>query len=283
MPAYKASSHVTITCLQCGKKFPALRYQNKRFCSRRCSNVYHSVPTKIGICLECGKEFSLRIQEKKTYCSKACYLKNIKRKPRTCPQCGKVYIPKRQRQKHCSPYCQSQARRSRVSIRCETCGKEFETISCKKERTRYCCKKCQMLDMFSSKEEQHVIKLVTKLLDESPIVQHTFSWLKNPDTGRSLYIDAYFPGHNLIVEYDGKQHLHFMPFYHKTRQQFLALQQRDRTKESLIKEHGLLLIRISDKEPRTQEHVAKRLIEANVELVYPKQLQFFDTLCGSHS
>jgi len=130
-----------------------------------------------------------------------------------------------------------------------------------------------MLGMFSSNEERHVIRLAAELLDESPVHQHTFPWLRNPDTGRPLHIDAYFPGHNLIIEYDSKQHNRFMPFYHRTRQQFLNLQQRDRVKESLIKEHGILLIRISDKESRTKERIAKLLMEAGVTLMYPKQLR----------
>ena len=113
--------------------------------------------------------------------------------------------------------------------------------------------------MSSSGEEHRVIRIISSLLDEGPIHQQSFSWLLNPTTGQRLRVDAYFPKSNLVVEYDGQQHRKFMPYFHKTPQHFLDLRYRDHTKERLVQERGLLFLRVTDLEPKTAEHLARRL------------------------
>jgi len=195
------------------------------------------------ICKHCNKSFEVQPHQ-----------------PHVCSQCGKVYTPKKHTdQKYCSPECQASAQCSQVTISCETCGKEISVTESRAKRTKYCSKKCQMLSMFSSCDERRVVKIISDLLNEIPVKQHTWDWLTNPKSGRPLYIDAYFPQHNLAVEYDGRQHWQFVPFYHKTRQQFTELQYRDKVKECLLKQFGILLLRITSKEPKTDKYIATRL------------------------
>lgn len=285
MPTRK--ERVTKICPNCGKPFSFYLYETwRKFCSRSCSNAYHANPTTVKVCPTCGKEFLNHGYDNEKFCSHECFLVHLRRKPHTCPQCSKTFVPKRHTdQKYCSPECQGIARQTRVVINCETCGKEIIIIQALLGRKRYCSKKCQMLSMFSSCEEREVIKTISNLLDELPIVQYTCSWLTNPKTDRPLYVDAYFPQHNLAVEYDGKQHREFMPFYCKTKQQFLELQERDRVKESLLQQYSIPLLRVTDKEPRTEAYIALRLnkiLKHPIQSIQP-QLPNFCIPCGSHS
>lgn len=73
-------------------------------------------------------------------------------------------------------------------------------------------------------------------------------WLRNPLTGRCLEIDAYHPGLNVGIEYNGIQHYKFPNHLHSNteigRKAFEAGQSRDRLKHRLCKLRGLKLIEI---------------------------------------
>lgn len=69
-------------------------------------------------------------------------------------------------------------------------------------------------------------------------------WLRNPRTGRSLELDGYSHALHMAFEFDGAQHFHYTPGFHKTRENFKRMQERDQTKDRLCKENGILLVRI---------------------------------------
>lgn len=48
--------------------------------------------------------------------------------------------------------------------------------------------------------------------------------------GSSLYLDIFMPNIGLIVEVHGRQHYEHVPFFHKTKMEFLMAQKRDRDK-----------------------------------------------------
>lgn len=278
--------HAMATCLNCGAEFSVWEFENRKFCSRLCSNAYHSNPMVSKVCPECKREFTSRDYKKRIFCSRECYLNHIRREPHVCPQCGQSYTPeKHSDQKYCSPECQALASRSRITIHCEECGKEISVMKSRVDRTKYCSKKCQLLNMFSSCDERRVVGIISGLLDEAPLRQHTWDWLINPESERPLHVDAYFPQHNLAVEYDGKQHRQFLPFYHKTRQQFLELQHRDEVKEHLLKQHNIPLVRITSKEPKTISHIVARVSAVLARFSLPIQPSFpsFYILCDNHS
>ena len=259
--------HVTTVCLNCGEEFAHPQYQPRKFCSRACANTSDAHEPATRTCPHCGQEFTTidyNGRDPQTYCSNDCRLDSIRVADRACEQCGKMFTPKDgkhkgHKQKYCSPKCQNRAHRTRVTIECERCGKPIQVIQSRLGRTRYCSKHCQFRSMFSSAQEREMVDLLATILNEKPFRQHTFDWLRNDRTGRLLYIDAYFPITNLAVEYDGKQHRHFMPLYHKTKQQFADLKRRDRLKERLLAEHGVPLLRIQSTEPKTREHITARL------------------------
>lgn len=49
-------------------------------------------------------------------------------------------------------------------------------------------------------------------------------------TPDNLYLDIFIPCLPLIVEVHGKQHYEFVPFFHKTKANFLLAKKRDRDK-----------------------------------------------------
>jgi hypothetical protein len=72
-------------------------------------------------------------------------------------------------------------------------------------------------------------------------------WLVNPTTGKRMELDWYNPELKLAVEFNGRQHYEYTPFYHGNDPQegqvcFQEQQRRDREKESLCLRHGVYLI-----------------------------------------
>jgi len=67
-------------------------------------------------------------------------------------------------------------------------------------------------------------------------------FLKNPETGRNLECDMINHELKLVVEYNGAQHYHFTPYFHRTEEEFLKQQKRDQFKYEKLKELGYHLI-----------------------------------------
>lgn len=255
-----ASTKKTITCLNCELEFIVNCSSKRKFCSRNCANKFNSNVEIHAICPNCQVAFTYKSRKKK-FCSRKCFAEYKKPKPKTCPECKQQFYPRSHSKnpKHCSPKCQANARKKSVMRLCKNCKKPIMVTPSLLNRKRYCSRKCQLSNQFSSQQEKEVVSNFSKILNESPEIQYTTDWLKNPSTGRHLYVDAYFPEHNLIVEYDGKQHFIYVPFYHKSYKQFESLQYRDKIKELLIAQHNIALIRIRYDEPKTLEHFKTRI------------------------
>ena len=287
---------VALTCCTCGKEFQVRPCQaNRKYCSRKCTRTRVCIPI-VKTCLRCSKEFTVRpfeddrkfcgskcantkypppesrrcpvcnlpftpplTRRNQIYCSRKCYLDHIRIPTKICPVCQKPFTYNSHAdQIHCSPQCQGEARKKRVTITCKNCGKPFQTIPSRKDRTRYCSRQCQLKHMYHSQEETAVVDILERLLNESALRQHSFPWLVS-SLNRTMHIDAYFPQANLAVEYDGRHHQEYVPFYNKSLRAFHELQQRDREKELLFIQHDIPLLRIADNEPRTEIHLRQRL------------------------
>lgn len=76
------------------------------------------------------------------------------------------------------------------------------------------------------------------------------NWLKNPSTGRNLELDGYCEhirtplGKGLAFEYDGRQHSHYTPHFHKNHNDFIYQTKKDEYKDLKCKEKGVFLVRI---------------------------------------
>lgn len=61
-------------------------------------------------------------------------------------------------------------------------------------------------------------------------------------TGYNLEYDCYDPVSKVAIEYNGRQHSEFVPYFHKTEDKFHAQVERDRTKMRLSEKEGVRLI-----------------------------------------
>jgi hypothetical protein len=80
-----------------------------------------------------------------------------------------------------------------------------------------------------------------------------------------MYCDGYFQEINLVIEFDGRQHKIPIDKYGGEKA-FVRLQENDKLKEQLVKDHNIRLLRIDSKEEWYEnEHLKQRL---QVEGVY---------------
>jgi hypothetical protein len=105
----------------------------------------------------------------------------------------------------------------------------------------------------SNSDEAYVVDLCDEVLEEKAARQHRFDWLLgDPSTGGRrvrLPVDAYWAGHQLVVEYRERQHDEPVPHFdkpdrltvsgvHRGRQRALY----DARREAEIPAHGLRLV-----------------------------------------
>lgn len=67
-------------------------------------------------------------------------------------------------------------------------------------------------------------------------------FLKNVVTNQNLELDCFNEDLKIAVEYNGKQHYEFTPFFHKNKESFFNLKYRDEMKKKLCRENNVLLI-----------------------------------------
>lgn len=87
------------------------------------------------------------------------------------------------------------------------------------------------------------------------VLQHIFNksfdkarpdFLNNPVTGGSynLELDCYDNDLKIAVEYNGRQHYEYVPFFHKSKDQLTMQKYRDDMKRRMCKDEGILLIEV---------------------------------------
>ena len=92
---------------------------------------------------------------------------------------------------------------------------------------------------------QYYFKMISSILDTPFVTEKTFDFLINPETGKHLYVDAYYEEYNLCVEYHGEQHFHVYEKYHPNGEEdLLRIQKRDRIKKELLLENGFKYLAI---------------------------------------
>jgi len=258
-------------CLNCGEK------SFNKFCTKLCKTMY---PEKIPIeklknCIVCFNRY-IEYQENNyeiegNFCSQKCYERLIKdinsrlTKPEKletrpkCITCGRRYEPLNEDDLTCKE-CKD-FEKVCIIINCGNCGKEIKTTD---SRKRFCstqCKKESQRNKYMNKKEpsnnidviphskylgeQKLSELVSYIFyDQEIFFRKRYEWLRyitNP-----LELDIYLPNINLAFEYDGGQHDKFTPWFHKTKQDFLDQQDRDRFKDKRCEEEGVTLIRFKD-------------------------------------
>ena len=76
------------------------------------------------------------------------------------------------------------------------------------------------------------------------------AFLLNQITNQNLELDCYNDELKIAIEYNGKQHYVYTPYFHKNKEDFLNTQYRDMIKKDLCKKNGIKLIVV----PYTVKH-----------------------------
>lgn len=107
------------------------------------------------------------------------------------------------------------------------------------------------------KSEHRTIQFVSSLLNEEPILQFTDTNIRNPATKRKFRMDAYFKNHNLVLEYNGRQHYMLQPLIHKNYSNFLYQLEKDKNKYELLNKYNykLLIVKYNDTEKTIKENL----------------------------
>lgn len=77
-----------------------------------------------------------------------------------------------------------------------------------------------------------------------PFIRCRPDFLKNETTGMNLELDAYNKMLALGVEYNGRQHYEYTPFWHKSQAEFKNQKYRDQMKALLCRQNDVLLITV---------------------------------------
>lgn len=107
-------------------------------------------------------------------------------------------------------------------------------------------KKYGYTPIIKNKSEDICISMCDKILGEKSIRQKIFSWLHLEGSNYKMRCDSYYENLNLVIEFDGAAHR--IPI-----KKFGGVDglnrciERDRTKDKLLNEHGITVIRIDSR------------------------------------
>ena len=96
------------------------------------------------------------------------------------------------------------------------------------------------------KKHETRCRVIMENIFKVPFVSVRPDFLKYPKTGKNLELDVFNQDLMLALEYDGVHHRKYTEFFHKSEQDFIEQQERDKYKEEKCKELGITLIRVPD-------------------------------------
>jgi len=97
---------------------------------------------------------------------------------------------------------------------------------------------------------------------QRPFRKQRPTFLNNPVTGGTynLELDCYNEELQLAVEFNGRQHYEYVPFFHKNKEAFLNQKYRDEMKRRKCYERGILLIEVPyTEEKKLETYLLQRL------------------------
>jgi hypothetical protein len=83
----------------------------------------------------------------------------------------------------------------------------------------------------------------------------------NEVSGHQLELDCYNDELKIAVEYNGKQHYEFIPYFHSNKEAFQNMKYRDYMKQKLCSENGvkLIIVPYSVKHQEISDYIEKRI------------------------
>ena len=118
-----------------------------------------------------------------------------------------------------------------------------------------------------------------RLIRESLEYMTGSKWIKcRPVWLGKLELDGYCESENIAFEYQGRQHYEYIPYFHKSEQDFKNQQKRDKRKKEILKSRDIELIEI----PYTYDHKTpiekiSNYLELELLKIYIKRKQKFFT------
>ncbi len=99
-------------------------------------------------------------------------------------------------------------------------------------------------DSWMSEDIKKILNYLYKYVNKKDVsIEKTFDWLITEE-GAHMRLDIYIEKKNLCIEYNGKQHYEYTPFFHRNEESFKRSQKRDELKEELLKQHKIKLVKI---------------------------------------
>lgn len=144
----------------------------------------------------------------------------------------------------------------KAKFKCRICDKEWSSIP-DDIKKNYGCPFCKL-----SKGE----KGIEKYLKEKGI-EYISQWSEhNCIYKKRLRFDFYLPELNLVIEFQGKQHYEYIPFFHRTKKNYLNCQMRDLRKKEYCKEHKINYLEISYLEQENISYILDHYLYENSNL-----------------
>lgn len=106
-----------------------------------------------------------------------------------------------------------------------------------------------------SRGQAAIVQIIQKILPNEKIEYELY-------LGEKLYLDIYIPTYKVGIEYHGRQHYEWVPFFHPTEADFLLAQRRDMRKEEVCAEKGISLIVFRYNDALNEDSIFARVLEA---------------------
>lgn len=164
----------------------------------------------------------------------------------------------------------------KVTFKHLTCGTVFKTRPHSFIHVGIRCPKCSKSIM--NKHDSFGVVTIERWLQNNHLYykrESTFNKLRSPMTNRKLRFDFYMPDLNLVIEYDGKQHVDTHTNGIFTEEKYERIHLYDEVKNKFCKENDITLLRISHKLKESEIiDILNNLLTHNV-YVYP--MYYYDT------
>ena len=176
---HNAGDHMS-ACVMCGKEGYNPNGYHPYYCSKGCHDHANTLfARERARCPVCGVRLASKgLHKSQGYCSEECRLEQARRdgRAKSCPVCGKEFVPRNKTQQYCSSECKASTRpkgkRQYVHL-CEQCGKLFMSI---RKGQRFCDRVC--VSAFKKAEREHQAALEASHNDTATKVEKSVSELK---------------------------------------------------------------------------------------------------------
>lgn len=238
-------------CIQCGAEFESSR--KRKYCCERCKSKYKYQNGKRKlICKNCGKEF-FTCRKDIRFCCKKCatiYVRNVGREQITFDDIQR-YIFEGEKQYSVDEVCLH----FNISVRKLYYTLKQNGFSSYKEFIEYT--NGAYIEKYRSDvsiSSLYCFDKIASILNESYKLEKEFPGLINPKTGRSLRIDCYFEDTNIAVEYNGKQHYEYIPYFHNSPNELSYQKYKDKLKADFCRKNNIPFVVIKYDDELTDEY-----------------------------